>query len=350
MNTRSSKKVEDFTNSECMDMLECLAKASQDFSKARTLYRKKFIDDMSASKRRQLPTEEDFRKIVYNLNETGSFRGTPQEDGEEDEETDMEDDEEWEGVEEEEHLDDDEGGPYNYTYKPVLLAENYPPRLKFCKWYVDQVKASPGFAPSILWTDEAIFTRYSVCNVLSQQVWEPKDASTYSEAQDWRIIVWAAIIDEVVIGPIFLPEKINVENYLTFLKNDLEAELAKLPNASSKSLLFQHNGSSRHFTKKVRTYLSSRFEQWIGQGGTVEWPESSTDLSPVDFFLWTYLNYEIYGDPTQRCKTRKEMEERIRTAFKDIPPYILKGLPGKILKRAQLCVKEEGGPFESLLF
>lgn len=45
---------------------------------------------------------------------------------------------------------------------------------------------------------------------------------------------------------------------------------------------FHHNGASSHLDVRV-TVLGLKF--WSGRRGPVEWPSTSLDLTPVDFFL-----------------------------------------------------------------
>lgn len=53
-----------------------------------------------------------------------------------------------------------------------------------------------------------------------------------SELQhEFKINVWAGIIDNNIIGPAILPGRFNGENYLDFLENSLPELLEELPLA-----------------------------------------------------------------------------------------------------------------------
>jgi hypothetical protein len=45
----------------------------------------------------------------------------------------------------------------------------------------------------------------------------------------------------------------------------------------------------------TRTRLNG--EQWIGCGGTVNWPAGSPDFNSLDFWLWAHLKTVVYSAP-----------------------------------------------------
>jgi hypothetical protein len=57
------------------------------------------------------------------------------------------------------------------------------------------------------------------------------------------------------------------------------------------SIHFQQDGAPLiHYLGEVCEYLNTHFPgQWIGR--MVEWPPWSPDLTPLDFFLWGFVNH-----------------------------------------------------------
>jgi len=49
---------------------------------------------------------------------------------------------------------------FRRRYVHGLNFEDYPRRLEFARWYLHQCETHPEFSSSILFTDEAYFTRY----------------------------------------------------------------------------------------------------------------------------------------------------------------------------------------------
>jgi len=53
---------------------------------------------------------------------------------------------------------------------------------------------------------------------------------------------------------------------------------------------FMHVDTPAHFLVNVRRHLTNRFqERWIGRGGLVVWSSRSSDLNPLNYYLWGHL-------------------------------------------------------------
>lgn len=53
---------------------------------------------------------------------------------------------------------------------------------------------------------------------------------------------------------------------------------------------FQMNGAPDHNTYAVRNWFNSNYSnRWIGRNGTALLPARSHDLTPLDFFLWSFV-------------------------------------------------------------
>jgi hypothetical protein len=163
--------------------------------------------------------------------------------------------------------------------------------LTLCTWYRNRVLADNRFAMEILWTDEATFTRNGINNLYTEHIWAHVNshASTVSRFQyQWRINVWAGIIGNRIIGPTILPATLNAANYMELLRNYVETELEELPVRDYFNVIYLHDGAPAHYARDVQDYLETRFTEWIGRSGRVPWPPRPPDLTPLDFFLWSY--------------------------------------------------------------
>ena len=96
-------------------------------------------------------------------------------------------------------------------------------------------------------------------------------------------MVWCAMRKEKVIGPhYFENENVNGENYRNIVINYAFPRFASL----TRDYVFYQYGATIHYSNRIRNYLNrKRPGNWIGGGGTVEWPPRSPDLTPCDFFL-----------------------------------------------------------------
>jgi hypothetical protein len=97
---------------------------------------------------------------------------------------------------------------------------------------------------------------------------------------------------------------------------------------------FQHDGAPLHYYRRVRQYLDNwRGDHWIGRGGPVAWPARSPDLTLLDFFLWGFVNQEVYQEkPT----TSQDMKNRIRNVFQTIRRETLSNVRETFIRRLNL--------------
>ena len=84
--------------------------------------------------------------------------------------------------------------------------------------------------------------------------------------------MWCGVIDSQLIGPAVLPNRLTGRAYVDFVQNELPLLLQETPE---------------YYSRLVTHHLNLTFpERWIGRGGHVKWPPRSTELTPLDFFLW----------------------------------------------------------------
>lgn len=362
------------TNSEYYEMILCVGAAEGSLRAARELYRERFVDGRPEADRRRLPSQECFRKMVTRLQHTGSFRGSRPEGRpgahdpalqeaildhfEDNPRTSTRRAAAVLGVN---HMEvwrvlcDDGQHPYHFRRTQELTPADFAPRVLFSQWYRNQVQASPDFGSTVLWTDEASFTRAGISNVHNEHVWNHENPHAASESNfqhQWRVNVWGGIVGDFVIGPVFLPPRLNGENYLRFLSGEMEDALMEMPVQSYVNLVmrgrmtFQHDGAPAHFALAVREYLNERFPQWIGRSGPVAWPARSPDLTPLDFFLWGFVKNAVYAVD---CPTRDEMVGRIQAAFRMVTPEMLRNVRSSMYRRTDLAIQLEGRHIEPRL-
>ncbi|CAG9815744.1 unnamed protein product [Phaedon cochleariae] len=103
--------------------------------------------------------------------------------------------------------------PYHVQRVQALKPQDLAPRLQYCNWLFDDCLQNPTFLESILFTDEAGFTRDGVFNFHNTHIWADGNPHTVFESnhQDtFSINVRAGIIDNYSIGPYVLPHRLNV--------------------------------------------------------------------------------------------------------------------------------------------
>jgi hypothetical protein len=120
--------------------------------------------------------------------------------------------------------------------------------------------------------------------------------------------------------------------------------MEKVPLAKRKRMVFQHDSVPAHYSRLVAHHTNVTFpERWIGRRGHVQWPLRSTDLTPLYFFLWGWINSEVY-------------EEKVNTRDKLVPQImnsaaLLKQERQDNLRRAtRTIIKSMVGFFKHLLW
>ena len=242
--------------------------------------------------------------------------------------------------------------PFHRQRVQSLTFEDYPRRLEFARWYLQQCETHPEFSSLVLFTDEASFTRTGMFNTHNSHVWSQDNThATFirSYQTEFTVNVWAGIINNFLIGPYILPLRLNGNIYCIFLEEVLPELMEDVPLVTRRQMWFQHDGAPAHFSTIVRNYLDQRFnERWIGRGGPIAWPPRSPDLSSLDFFLWGHMKTLIYETPIE---TEEELVARITAAAYQIQniPAVFERVRESMFRRCHLCIEANGGIFEHVL-
>lgn len=241
--------------------------------------------------------------------------------------------------------------PFHLTPVQQLEPADLPRRVEFCRLLLHKEEVDPGYLASILWTDESCFTRDGVTNFHNLHEWNennPHSKRTSSFQRRFSVNVWCGIIKNKLIGPVFLPPRLNGENYLQFLRTSLQMLLDNVPIINLHNFIYQQDGAPAHYSAPVVEWLNETYpNRWIGRNGPILWPPRSPDLTPLDFYLWGYLKGEVYE---VEINTREQLIERIENACAKIRDNLLNtDLIQALTRRLQLCLIQDGGIFENLL-
>lgn len=240
--------------------------------------------------------------------------------------------------------------PFHYRKVQGLLNNDGLARIAYCQRMNQKLVEDPGFLNKILWSDESLFTREGVFNSHNQHMWlqeNPHAKRENSFQHRFSVNLWAGIIGNKLIGPIIFPTRLNSENYLNFLSNELQVLLEDIDLETRRTMWFQHDGCPAHFGHAVRNWLNQNYpDRWIGRGSNVlAWPARSPDLTPLDFYLWGTLKDKVYSKPVH---SREELLARITTASEEIKNSNI-NLENEIRLRINVCVRNDGSHFENLI-
>jgi len=99
---------------------------------------------------------------------------------------------------------------------------------------------------------------------------------------------------------------------------------------------FQQDGAPPHYLGEVREYLNTRFPgRWIGRATPIAWLPRSPDLTPLDFFLWGFVNDRVFV-PVLPANV-VELRTRITAAVAKVTPEILRSVWQETDYRWDVC-------------
>ncbi|GFT17266.1 uncharacterized protein TNCV_4805931 [Trichonephila clavipes] len=76
--------------------------------------------------------------------------------------------------------------------------------------------------------------------------------------------------------------------------------IPELNNHDVQELWFQQDGATCHTARATIDLLKDTFgDHLILRFGPVNWPPRSCDLTPLDYFLWSYVKSLVYADKPQ---------------------------------------------------
>lgn len=242
--------------------------------------------------------------------------------------------------------------PYHMQRVQGLSPRDFQPRIEFCQWLLRKIALIPLFLTNILFTDEAGFSREVIFNYHNNHFWadvNPRKISQRKHQVRFCVNVWLGIIGDVLLGPVFLPNRLNGASYLDFLINMLPELLDGMTLHERTTMWFMQDGAPPHFTLDVRHHLNMTFgNRWIARGGPVAWPARSPDLNPLDFCLWGYLKSLVYQTPVENME---ELQERVVNGCNVIRqnPGVFERVRVSLRNRIDRCLDMNGGHFEHML-
>ncbi|GFX92756.1 uncharacterized protein TNCV_4876131 [Trichonephila clavipes] len=111
--------------------------------------------------------------------------------------------------------------------------------------------------------------------------------------------VWCALWAGGIIGPYFFKNDeghnvtVNGDRYRAMITNFF---IPELNNHYVQELWFQQDGATCHTARATIDLLKDTFgDRLISCFGPVNWPPRSCDLTPLDYFLWGYVNSLVYA-------------------------------------------------------
>ncbi|GFW72216.1 putative DD41D transposase [Trichonephila clavipes] len=182
------------------------------------------------------------------------------------------------------------------------------------------------FHKRILFSDEAHFWLNSYVNKQNCRIWSEANPQVYVETplHPEKLTVWCALWAGGIIGPYFFKNDeghnvtVNGDRYRALIINFF---IPELNNHDVQELWFQQDGATCHTARATINLLKDTFgDRLVSRFGPVNWPPRSCDLTPLDYFLWSYVKSLVYADKPQ---TLENLEDNIHRVIADIRPQML---------------------------
>lgn len=145
--------------------------------------------------------------------------------------------------------------PYHLQPVQGLRDGDEDRRRVFCQWILNSIRQNVNFLNHVLWSDESCFTRRGVVNFHNQHVWaheNPHAIRPRNFQVEFSVNVWLGIYGNKLIGPYFLPDRVNGEIFLQFLINEYVNMWEEVPLRSRLVAWFQLDGCPAHYHRDVR--------------------------------------------------------------------------------------------------
>lgn len=246
--------------------------------------------------------------------------------------------------------------PYKMQILQELHEDDFDRRIEFCEIMSNLINTRAIVVSNICFSDECTFFLNGHVNRQNCRYWSEDNPHIFREgATQWpqKINVWAGILGNAVIGPLFIEENLTGELYLHLLEDvidplittELENQVGNI--LQENELHFQQDGAPPHYFRPVREWLNNRFpNQWIGRRGPIEWPARSPDLTPLDFFLWGHIKSVVYKTQPDDIE---DLKRRITEASRAIPEEVFQNVREEFENRLYFCLENNGEHFEHLL-
>jgi hypothetical protein len=246
--------------------------------------------------------------------------------------------------------------PYKMTPTQELMEDDFDRRVHFCEEIMTMLDDNVIQLEHVMFSDECTFTVTGHANRQNCRYWSRENPHWMREDHTQfpeKVNVWAGIIGDHIIGPLFIDGNLNGGNYLELLQNYVVPALANLypnpenPQVPSNLIWFQQDGAPPHYDINVRHYLNRTFpNRWIGRRGSIEWPARSPDLTSLDFFLWGHIKSIVYKTKPLNLD---DLRGRITNAIRSVTPEMLSNVRRHFYLRLGCCQDVRGAHFEHLL-
>ncbi|GFX67204.1 putative DD41D transposase [Trichonephila clavipes] len=214
----------------------------------------------------------------------------------------------------------------NSQFGLAIHQNDHQAKRRFVEWAQNEIAVDPDFHKRILFSDEANFWLNGYVNKQNCHIWSEANPQVYVETplHPEKLAACCALWAGGIIGPYFFKNDeehnvtVNGDRYRAMINNCF---IPELNNHDVQELWFQQDGAICHTACATIDLLKDTFgDRLISRFGPVNWPPRSCDLTPLDYFLLSYVKSLVYADKPQ---TLDHFEDNTRLVIADIRPQML---------------------------
>lgn len=228
--------------------------------------------------------------------------------------------------------------PYKPHYFQKLYDADADRRSEFCTRIIDMSNNDPALVRKFVFSDECNFELIGRVNKHNIHYWGRHNPNIVHETpvKTASLTVWAAINFNGLMSYKIMRETMNGERYCQILNENVVPILTAQGHAT---WFFQQDGAPPHYSVEARRILDERLDgRWIGRRGPIEWPARSPDLTPVDYWFWSYLRGRVFNPPDIQYPNLDALQRKIEEEITLIPLDMYRRSAKDFLKRVRQCL------------
>ena len=166
-----------------------------------------------------------------------------------------------------------------------------------------------------------------------------------SNRQSKKVMVLACLTWHGATQPFFVNDsgvKVNAVSYKKHLEKKLIPSVAKL--FTHEQWIFLQDGAPSHGSNLVQDFMNERLRKRFVK--KTDWPPSSPDCNPLDFYFWDAVKAEVYrGRLNNPFSDENELKRKIRDVWKTVGSNraIIRKALKQFLPRVRTVHEQEGG-------
>ena len=125
--------------------------------------------------------------------------------------------------------------------------------------------------------------------------------------------------------------------------------LTDMGQARFQQVVWQQDGATCHTARMVMRNLNGVFGHRLLAKNCIqgqEWALASPDMTPLDFFLWSFVKMKVYTAPLPQ--NLNQLTQRITNVFANLDPEMVIRAINNMKDRARKVVAINGNGFEGL--